>query len=90
MKINDLLSTLNYEYYPSDDEIIVTWFDKNHTAQFLDVQPEPDVLTEAWDRIASDIQQDLDHLLEFRQFVQDIAEKLQKAITEVEKEWSEE
>ena len=90
MKINDLLSTLNYEYYPSDDEIIITWFDKNHTAQFLDVQPEPDVLTEAWNRIASDVQQDLDHLLEFRQFVQDIAEKLQETISEVEKEWSEE
>jgi len=89
MQITDILSTLNYEYYPSEDEIIITWFDKNHTAQFLDVQPEPDVLTEAWSRIASDVQEELDHLLEFREFIHDTAEKLQEAINEVEKEWNE-
>jgi len=89
MQITDILSTLNYEYYPSEDEIIITWFDKNHTAQFLDVQPEPDVLTEAWSRIASDVQEELDHLLEFREFIHDTAEKLQETINEVEKEWNE-
>jgi len=89
MQITDILSTLNYEYYPSEDDIIITWFDKNHTAQFLDVQPEPDVLTEAWSRIASDVQEELDHLLEFREFIHDTAEKLQEAINEVEKEWNE-
>jgi hypothetical protein len=89
MMIDNLLSHLNYEYYGSDDEIVATWFDKNHTAQFLDVQPDPDVLTEAWARIASDVQDDLDHLLEFREFVHDAAERLAEAIKEVEKELSE-
>lgn len=89
MKITDILSTLNYEYYPSDDDIIITWFDKNHTAQFLETKPEDDVLTEAWDRIANDVQEELDFLLDRYAFVHDIAKKLQEAITEVEKEWSE-
>jgi thiamine kinase-like enzyme len=89
MQITDILSTLNYEYYPSEDEIIITWFDKMHTAQFLDKMPESDVLTEAWSRIASDVQEELDHLLEFREFIHDTAEKLQEAINEVEKEWNE-
>jgi hypothetical protein len=89
MMIDNLLSHLNYEYYGSGDEIVATWFDKNHTAQFLDVQPDPDVLTEAWARIASDVQDDLDHLLEFREFVHDAAERLAEAIAEVEKELSE-
>ena len=89
MMIDNLLSHLNYEYYGSDDEIVATWFDKNHTAQFLDVQPDPEVLTEAWARIASDVQDDLDHLLEFREFVHDAAERLAEAIAEVEKELSE-
>jgi hypothetical protein len=89
MMIDNLLSHLNYEYYGSGDEIVATWFDKNHTAQFLDVQPDPDVLTEAWARIASDVQDDLDHLLEFREFVHDAAERLAEAIKEVEKELSE-
>lgn len=90
MNINDILSMLNREYYGSSDDIIITWFDKNHTAQFLDVQPEPEVLTEAWSRISNDIQEELNHLLDFREFIHDIAEQLQVAITEVEKEWSEE
>ena len=89
MMIDNLLSHLNYEYYGSGDEIVATWFDKNHTAQFLDAQPDPDVLTEAWARIASDVQDDLDHLLEFREFVHDAAERLAEAIAEVEKELSE-
>ena len=89
MMIDNLLSHLNYEYYGSGDEIVATWFDKNHTAQFLDVQPDPDVLTEAWARIASDVKDDLDHLLEFREFVHDAAERLAEAIKEVEKELSE-
>ncbi len=89
MKITDILSTLNYDYYPSEDELIITWFDKNHTAQFLDVQPEPDVLTEAWDRIAGNVQEELDNILEFNNFVHDIAEQLAEAIKEVEKEWNE-
>jgi hypothetical protein len=89
MMIDNLLSHLNYEYYGSGDEIVATWFDKNHTAQFLDVQPDPEVLTEAWARIASDVQDDLDHLLEFREFVHDAAERLAEAIKEVEKELSE-
>ena len=89
MKITDILSTLNYDYYPSEDDIIITWFDKNHTAQFLDVQPDPDVLTEAWARIADEVQEDLNHILEFYNFVQDASEKLAEAIAEVEKELSE-
>jgi hypothetical protein len=89
MMIDNLLSHLNYEYYGSSDEIVATWFDKNHTAQFLDVQPDPEVLTEAWARIASDVQDDLDHLLEFREFIHDTAERLAEAIKEVEKELSE-
>ena len=89
MKITDILSTLNYDYYPREDDIIITWFDKNHTAQFLDVQPEPDVLTEAWARIADEVQEDLNHILEFYNFVQDASEKLAEAIAEVEKEWNE-
>jgi F0F1-type ATP synthase alpha subunit len=89
MKITDILSTLNYDYYPSEDDIIITWFDKNHTAQFLDVQPDPDVLTEAWSRIASDVQEELNHLVEHREFVHDIAEQLAEAIKDVEKEWNE-
>ena len=91
MKIEDILRMLNYDYYPSEDALIITWFDKNHTAKFLDKMPDdPDVLTEAWSRIANDIQEELDHILEFYNFVQDTAEKLQEAIDEVEKEWSEE
>ena len=89
MMIDNLLSHLNYEYYGSGDEIVATWFDKNHTAQFLDVQPDPDVLTEAWSRIASDVQEELNHLVEHREFVHDIAEQLAEAIAEVEKEWNE-
>lgn len=89
MQRDSLLTYINTEYQ-SGDEIVATWFDKDHTAQFLDVQPEPDVLTEAWERIASDVQDELDHLLEFREFIHDIAEKLKEAIAEVEKEWSEE
>jgi thiamine kinase-like enzyme len=81
---------LNYDYYGSVDDIIITWFDKKHTARFLDQMPEPEVLTEAWSRIANDIQEELDHILEFYNFVQDAAEKLQEAIDEVEKEWNEE
>ena len=91
MKIKDILRMLNYDYYPSDDALIITWFDKNHTAKFLDQMPDdPDVLTEAWSRIANDIQEELDHILEFYNFIHDTAEKLQEAIEEVEKEWSEE
>lgn len=89
MMIDNLLSHLNYEYYGSDDEIVATWFDKNHTAQFLDVQPDPEVLTEAWARIADEVQEDLNHILEFYNFVQDASEKLAEAIAEVEKELSE-
>lgn len=88
MQRDNLLSYINTEYR-SGDEIVATWFDKDHTAQFLDVQPDPDVLTEAWERIASDVQDDLNHLLEFYNFIHDTAKKLQEAITEVEKEWSE-
>jgi hypothetical protein len=88
MQRDSLLTYINTEYQ-SGDEIVATWFDKDHTAQFLDVQPEPDVLTEAWERIASDVQDELDHLLEFQAFVHDIAEKLKEAIAEVEKEWNE-
>jgi thiamine kinase-like enzyme len=90
MKIEDILRMLNYDYYGSVDDIIITWFDKKHTAKFLDQMPEPEVLTEAWSRIANDIQEELDHILEFYNFVQDAAEKLQEAIDEVEKEWNEE
>lgn len=90
MKIEDILRMLNYDYYGSVDDIIITWFDKKHTARFLDQMPEPEVLTEAWSRIANDIQEELDHILEFYNFVQDAAEKLQEAIDEVEKEWNEE
>lgn len=89
MKITDILSTLNYDYYPSEDDIIITWFDKMHTAQFLDKIPESDVLTEAWSRIADNVQEELNHLVEHRDFVHDIAEQLQEAINEVEKEWNE-
>jgi thiamine kinase-like enzyme len=89
MKIDNLLTTLNIEYYGSDDEIVVTWFDKIHTAQFLEQMPESDVLAEAWDRIANDVQEELDFLLDRYSFVHDIAKKLQEAITEVEKEWNE-
>ena len=90
MKIEDILRMLNYDYYGSEDNIIITWFDKNHTARLLDQMPKPEVLTEAWSRIANDIQEELDHILEFYNFVHDAAEKLQEAIDEVEKEWSEE
>ena len=91
MKIEDILRMLNYDYYGSVDDIIITWFDKKHTAKFLDKMPDdPEVLTEAWSRIANDIQEELDHILEFYNFVQDAAEKLQEAIDEVEKEWNEE
>jgi len=90
MKIDDILRMLNYDYYGSEDDIIITWFDKKHTAKFLDKMPEPDVLTEAWSRIANDIQEELDHILEFYNFIHDTAEKLKEAVEEVEKEWSEE
>lgn len=89
MQRDSLLTYINTEYR-SGDELVATWFDKDHTAQFLDVQPAPDVLTEAWERIANDVQEDLDHLLEFREFIHDTAERLKEAIAEVEKEWSEE
>ena len=88
MQRDSLLTYINTEYR-SGDEIVATWFDKDHTAQFLDVQPEPDVLTEAWERIASDVQDELDHLLEFQAFIHDTAEKLKEAIAQVEKEWNE-
>lgn len=89
MQRDSLLTYINTEYR-SGDELVATWFDKDHTAQFLDVQPDPDVLTEAWERIANDVQEDLDHLLEFREFIHDTAKRLAEAIAEVEKEWSEE
>ena len=89
MQRDSLLTYINTEYR-SGDEIVATWFDKDHTAQFLDVQPDPDVLTEAWERIANDVQEDLDHLLEFREFIHDTAKRLAEEIAVVEKEWSEE
>lgn len=89
MQRDSLLTYINTEYR-SGDELVATWFDKDHTAQFLDVQPEPDVLTEAWERIAGDVQDDLDHLLEFREFIHDTAKRLAEEIAKVEKEWSEE
>ena len=89
MQRDSLLTYINTEYR-SGDELVATWFDKDHTAQFLDVQPEPDVLTEAWERIANDVQEDLDHLLEFREFIHDTAKRLAEEIAVVEKEWSEE
>lgn len=89
MQRDSLLTYINTEYR-SGDEIVATWFDKDHTAQFLDVQPDPDVLTEAWERIANDVQEDLDHLLEFREFIHDTAKRLAEEIAKVEKEWSEE
>ena len=89
MQRDSLLTYINTEYR-SGDELVATWFDKDHTAQFLDVQPDPDVLTEAWERIANDVQEDLDHLLEFREFIHDTAKRLAEEIAVVEKEWSEE
>jgi hypothetical protein len=88
MQRDSLLTYINTEYR-SGDEIVATWFDKDHTAQFLDVQPEPDVLTEAWERIADEIQDDLNHILEFYNFVQDAAKRLAEEIASVEKEWNE-
>jgi hypothetical protein len=88
MQRDSLLTYINTEYR-SGDELVATWFDKDHTAQFLDVQPDPDVLTEAWERIANDVQEDLDHLLEFREFIHDTAKRLAEEIAVVEKEWSE-
>lgn len=88
MQRDSLLTYINTEYR-SGDEIVATWFDKDHAAQFLDVQPDPDVLTEAWERIASDVQEELNHILEFNNFIHDIAEQLAEAIKEVETEWNE-
>ena len=88
MERDSLLTYINTEYR-SGDEIVATWFYKDHTAQFLDVQPEPDVLTEAWERIVDEIQDDLNHILEFYNFVQDAAKRLAEEIASVEKEWNE-
>ena len=90
MQINDLLSTLNYNYYPSNDEIIITWFDKESVSACLDTLPDdPDVLDEAWERVSDDLQETLDHYIEFHQFQYDLAAKLLSAIEDVEEEWSE-
>ena len=87
MMIDDLLTTLNLEYYGNTGEIIAVWFDKDHTAGFLDEKPDDDTLTEAWNNIASDVQEDLEHLLEFNNFIYDVVEKLKVAIKEVEQEY---
>jgi hypothetical protein len=86
MMIDDLLSTLNLSYYGNRGEIVATWFDKDHTASFLDEKPDEDTLTEAWNNIAGEVQEDLDHLLGFNNFIYDVVEKLKEAIKEIEEE----
>jgi hypothetical protein len=52
----------------------------------LDEKPDEDTLTEAWNRIADEVQEELDFLLEFNNFIHDVAEKLANSIKEVEEE----
>ena len=91
MKIDELLSMLNREYYGSRDNIIITWFDKESVSACLDTLPDdPDVLDEAWERVSDDLQETLDHYIEFHQFQYDLAAKLESAIEDVQEEWSNE
>ena len=90
MKIDELLSMLNREYYGSRDDIIITWFDKESVSNCLDTLPDdPDVLDEAWERVSDDLQETLDHYIEFHQFQYDLAAKLLSAIEDVQEEWGE-
>ena len=90
MKIDELLTLLNTSYYGSRDNIIITWFDKESVSNCLDTLPDdPDVLDEAWERVSDDLQDELNHYIEFHQFQYDLAAKLQSTIEDVEEEWSE-
>ena len=90
MQINDLLSTLNYNYYPSNDEIIITWFDKESVSNCLDTLPDdPDVLDEAWARASSNMQETLDHWISMHDIQYDLAANLLSAIEDVQEEWGE-
>ena len=90
MKIDELLTLLNINYYGSRDKLIITWFDKESVSNCLDTLPDdPDVLDEAWERVSDDLQDELNHYIEFHQFQYDLAAKLQSTIEDVEEEWSE-
>ena len=90
MKIDELLSMLNREYYGSRDDIIITWFDKESVSNCLDTLPDdPDVLDEAWERASSDMQDTLDHWVSMHDIQYDLAANLLSAIEDVEEEWSE-
>ncbi len=88
MKIDNLLSTLNYSYYPSNDEIIVAWFDKNDVSKCLDTLPDDeDVLDEAWSRVSEDIQDTLNGWIDAHGLQYTFAGMLQSAIEDVQEEW---
>jgi len=90
MKIADILSTLNYSYYPSNDDIIITWFDKESVSSCLDTLPDdPDVLDEAWARASEAMQATLDDWIQFHRIQYDLAANLLSAIEDVQQEWSE-
>lgn len=90
MQISDILSTLNYSYYPCNDEIIITWFDKESVSNCLGTLPEDeDVLDEAWNRASQKIQNTLDNWIEAHQIQESFAEILKEEIADVEKEWNE-
>lgn len=90
MKIDELLSMLNSNYYGSRDDIIITWFDKESVSRCLDTLPDdPSVLDEAWERVSDDLQDELDHFVAFHDFQYDLAAKLLSAIEDVQEEWSE-
>jgi hypothetical protein len=89
MKIEDILRMLNYDYYPSDDDLIITWFDKKNISSCLDALPDDqDVLTEAWGRASEQMQECLDGFMDFYRVQYDLAEILKSAIEDVEQEWS--
>lgn len=75
MKVVEIVSMLLKEYKP-DDELAITWFDKDHTASFITGDMTPEQLTEAWSKIISSVQGDLDWVLEHREFIYDVVEEL--------------
>ena len=90
MKIDELLSMLNREYYGSRDDIIITWFDKESVSNCLDTLPDdPDVLDEAWARASSNMQETLDHWISMHDIQYDLAANLLSAIEDVQEEWGE-
>jgi len=75
VKVIDVISMLIRNYEP-DEELVITWFDREHTAGFITGDMTEEQIKTAWANIASNAQSDLDWLIEHRTFVYDVAETL--------------